>query len=53
MLFPVQSVTDLDSVIVNNDKYVALMKANLLMGLHFNIDTDNRQMIVKLLTGLM
>ena len=36
MLFPVQSVTDLDSVIVNNDKHFALMKANLLMDLHFN-----------------
>ena len=36
MLFPVQSVTDPDSVIVNNDKHFALMKANLLMDLHFN-----------------
>ena len=35
MLFPVQSVTDLDSVIVSNDKHFALMKANLLMDLHF------------------
>ena len=36
MLFPIQSVTDPDSVIVNNDKHFALMKANLLMDLHFN-----------------
>ena len=36
ILFPVQSATDLDSVIVNNDKHFALMKANLLMDLHFN-----------------
>ena len=36
MLFPIQSVTDPDFVIVNNDKHFALMKANLLMDLHFN-----------------
>ena len=36
MLFSLQSVTDLDSVIVNNDKHFALMKANLLMDLLFN-----------------
>ena len=36
MLFPIQSVSDPDSVIVNNDKHFALMKANLLMDLHFN-----------------
>ena len=36
MLFPVQSVTDLDSVVVNNHKHFVLMKANLLMDLHFN-----------------
>ena len=36
MLFPVQSVTSPDSLTVNNDKYFALMKANLLMDLHFN-----------------
>ena len=31
MLFPIQSATDLNSVIVNIDKHFALMKANLLM----------------------
>ena len=36
MLFPVQSVTDTDSVKTDNDKHVALMKANLLMDIHFN-----------------
>ena len=36
MLFPIQSAKELDSVIVNNDKHFALMKANLLMDLHFN-----------------
>ena len=43
MLFPVQTVTDLDSVITdsesecNNGKYVALLKANLLMDIYFDI----------------
>ena len=36
MLFPVQSVTDSDSVVVNDDKYSALMKANLLSDIQFN-----------------
>ena len=36
MLFPVQSVLDSDSVKADNDKNVALMKANLLMDIHFN-----------------
>ena len=37
MLFPVQSVTDLmDPVIKNDDKYFALVKANVLMDLHFD-----------------
>ena len=42
MLFPVQTVTDLDSVITDsesecdNGKYAALMKANLLMDIHFD-----------------
>ena len=36
MLFPVKSVTDSDSVKTDNDKNVALMKANLLMDIHFN-----------------
>ena len=36
MLFPVQSVMDSDSVKTNNDKHVALMKANLLMDIQFN-----------------
>ena len=36
MLFLIQSVADPNSVIVNNDKHFALMKANLLMDLHFN-----------------
>ena len=36
MLFPIQYVSDPDSVIVNNDKYFAVIKANLLMDLHFN-----------------
>ena len=35
MLFPVQSVTDSDSVIAD-DKHFALMKASLLMNIHFN-----------------
>ena len=37
MLFPVQSVKDpVDPVVKNNDKHFALMKANLLMDLHFD-----------------
>ena len=36
ILFPVQSPKELDSVIVNNGEHFALMKANLLMDLHFN-----------------
>ena len=42
MLFPVQTVIDLDSVITDsepecdNGKYVALMKANLLMDIVFD-----------------
>ena len=40
MLFPVQTVTDLDSVITDSEsecnKQVALMKANLLMDTHFD-----------------
>ena len=36
MLFPIQSVTDPDSVIVNNDNHFALTKANVLVDLHFN-----------------
>ena len=36
MLFPVQSVPDPNSVIMNDDKHFALMKANLLMDLYFN-----------------
>ena len=36
MLFPVQSVTDSDSVKTDNDKHAALMKVNLLMDIHFN-----------------
>ena len=42
MLFPVQTVTDLDPVITdsesecNNGKYVALMKADLLMDIYFD-----------------
>ena len=36
MLFPIQSATDSDPVVVNNDKHFALMKANLMMDLHFN-----------------
>ena len=42
MLFPVQTATDLDSVITdseskcNNGKYIALMKANLLMDIYFD-----------------
>ena len=36
MLFPVQSVTDSDSVVVDDDQHLALMKANLLMNIHFN-----------------
>ena len=41
MLFPIQTVRDLDSVITNveskgdDGKHVALMKANLLMNIHF------------------
>ena len=36
MLFPVQSVTDTDSVKTDNEKHIAFMKANLLMDIHFN-----------------
>ena len=42
MLFPVLAVTDLDSVTTdsesecNNGKYIALMKATLLMDIHFD-----------------
>ena len=36
MLFPIQSVTESDSARADNDKPVALMKANLLMDIHFN-----------------
>ena len=42
MLFPVQTVTDLDSVITDsesvcdNGKYAALMKGNLLMDIYFD-----------------
>ena len=37
MLFPIQSVTDpVDPIVKNDEKYFALMKANLLMDLHFN-----------------
>ena len=36
VLFSIQSVTDLDSARADNDKHVALMKANLLMDIHFN-----------------
>ena len=36
MLFPVQSVTDSDSVITDDGKHVAVMKANLVMDIHFN-----------------
>ena len=36
MLFPVQSSRDSDSVTVDNDKHFALMKANMLMDIHFN-----------------
>ena len=42
MLFPIQSVTDSNSVITDSesegddDKHVALMKANFLMNIHFN-----------------
>ena len=42
MLFPVQTVKDLDSVTTdpeyehNNGKYVALMKANLVMDIYFD-----------------
>ena len=36
MLFPIQSVTDSDSAKADHDKHVALMKANLLMDIHFN-----------------
>ena len=42
MLFPVQTVTDLNSVLTdsesecNNGKYVALMKANLLIDIYFD-----------------
>ena len=36
MLFPIQSATDSDSIVVNNDKHFTLMKANLLTDLLFN-----------------
>ena len=42
MLFPIQTVTDLDSVVTNvesedNDgKHVTMMKANLLMNIYFD-----------------
>ena len=42
MLFPIQTVTDQDLVIANaesenkDEKYVALMKANLLMNIYFD-----------------
>ena len=43
MLLPVQTATDLDSVMtdsesegLNTGKYVALMKANLLMDIYFD-----------------
>ena len=36
MLLPEQSVTDSDSMIADDGKYVALMKANLLMDINFN-----------------
>ena len=36
MLFPVQSVTDPDSMKINDEKHFALMKANLLIDLHSN-----------------
>ena len=40
MLFPVQTVADLSSVVRDSesecDKQVALMKANLLMNIHFD-----------------
>ena len=45
MLFPVQSVTDSDSVMTDSEsewddgKHVVLMTANLLMDIHFNIET--------------
>ena len=41
MLFPIQTVTDHDLIITNTEsenkdkKHVALMKANLLMNIHF------------------
>ena len=35
MLLPIQSVTDPVDPTVKNDKHFALMKANLLMHLHF------------------
>ena len=46
MLFLVQTVTHLDSVITDsesecdNDKYVALMKTNLLMDIYLTIKSD-------------
>ena len=42
MLFPIQTVTDWDLITANtesadrNKKHVALMKANLLMNIHFD-----------------
>ena len=42
MLFPIQTVTDLDSVVTNLEsenkagQHVALMKANLLMNIYFD-----------------
>ena len=42
MLFPIQTATDKDLIITNTEsedmdkKHVALMKANLLMNIHFD-----------------
>ena len=42
MLFPIQTVTDRDLITTNTEsadkdkKHVALMKANLLMNIHFD-----------------
>ena len=42
MLFPIQTVTDQDLIITSTEsenkdkKHVALMKANLLMNIHFD-----------------
>ena len=37
MLFPIWPVMDSDSARADSDKHVALMKANVLMDIHFNI----------------